>query len=393
MGNTSQRSHADAGAASWAPCLGMARKPVRGYIDGCFDLMHSGHYNAIRQAKQLCDVLVVGVHSDAEIAGVKGPPVMFQEERYELLRHVKWADELLFDVPYSPSLRTLELARADFCVHGDDLPVGADGRGAYDEMRGSGKLRIVKRTEGVSTTDLVGRLLLLTKENLSVEETAEISGGHRVLLATTRRIAEFSSRRVPSPDDVVVYVDGSFDLFHIGHALLLQRARALGTFLLVGVHDDEGIVAAGGTRPIMNLHERVLNVCSCRHVDEAVIAAPVVITEDLLTTMKVSIVVQGEPPPRVDLPLQVRSNGSAVRPCPLAATGRAASMLDPYAVPRRLGILREVEETRPKLTPQTIANRILRNRDAYLARNEVRGLREDEYYKTKVLSQAGINEQ
>ena len=31
------------------------------YVDGCFDIMHSGHYNAIRQAKRLCDVLVVGV--------------------------------------------------------------------------------------------------------------------------------------------------------------------------------------------------------------------------------------------------------------------------------------------------------------------------------------------
>ena len=48
------------------------RKPVRGYIDGCFDVMHSGHFNAIRQAKALCDVLVVGVHTDAEILKHKG---------------------------------------------------------------------------------------------------------------------------------------------------------------------------------------------------------------------------------------------------------------------------------------------------------------------------------
>ena len=46
--------------------------PVRAYIDGCFDVMHSGHYNAIRQAKTLCDVLVVGVHSDKEIKKHKG---------------------------------------------------------------------------------------------------------------------------------------------------------------------------------------------------------------------------------------------------------------------------------------------------------------------------------
>jgi ethanolamine-phosphate cytidylyltransferase len=36
------------------------KKPVRVYIDGCFDIMHSGHYNALRQAKKLGDVLVVG---------------------------------------------------------------------------------------------------------------------------------------------------------------------------------------------------------------------------------------------------------------------------------------------------------------------------------------------
>jgi ethanolamine-phosphate cytidylyltransferase len=45
---------------------------------------------------------------------------------------------------------------ADFCVHGDDLPVGADGGvHAYWEVQQAGRLQLVKRTEGVSTTDLV----------------------------------------------------------------------------------------------------------------------------------------------------------------------------------------------------------------------------------------------
>ncbi|KAF4737393.1 Ethanolamine-phosphate cytidylyltransferase, partial [Perkinsus olseni] len=142
-------------------------RQVRGYIDGCFDIMHSGHYNAIRQAKAQCDVLVVGIHSDEVIAKSKAPPVMKQEERYELLKHIKWVDEILYDAPYDISLKTLEKARADFCVHGDDMPVDASGKGVYDELRDAGVLRIIKRTEGVSTTDLVGRLLLLTKDHLS----------------------------------------------------------------------------------------------------------------------------------------------------------------------------------------------------------------------------------
>lgn len=63
------------------------------FSDGCFDIMHSGHYNAIRQAKALTDILVVGVHSDEEIRKHKGPPVMNDEERLATVRACKWVDE------------------------------------------------------------------------------------------------------------------------------------------------------------------------------------------------------------------------------------------------------------------------------------------------------------
>lgn len=46
------------------PASPKQKKFKRIYIDGCFDLMHSGHFNAIRQAKELTEELVVGVISD-----------------------------------------------------------------------------------------------------------------------------------------------------------------------------------------------------------------------------------------------------------------------------------------------------------------------------------------
>lgn len=52
------------------------------WADGCFDLMHYGHANALRQAREFGDYLVVGVHSDEEIRKNKGPPVMTEQERY-----------------------------------------------------------------------------------------------------------------------------------------------------------------------------------------------------------------------------------------------------------------------------------------------------------------------
>lgn len=86
------------------------KKPVRVYMDGCFDMMHFGHANALRQAKSLGDYLVgsfisfflfiklrrkvVGLCSDEEIIRHKGPPVMNEKERYAAVASVKWVDEV-----------------------------------------------------------------------------------------------------------------------------------------------------------------------------------------------------------------------------------------------------------------------------------------------------------
>ncbi|MFS7963726.1 putative ethanolamine-phosphate cytidylyltransferase [Helianthus anomalus] len=50
------------------------KRLVRVYMDGCFDMMHYGHCNALRQARALGDQLIVGVVSDEEIIVNKGPP-------------------------------------------------------------------------------------------------------------------------------------------------------------------------------------------------------------------------------------------------------------------------------------------------------------------------------
>lgn len=61
------------------------KRPVRVYMDGCFDMMHYGHCNALRQARALGDQLVVGVISDEEIIMNKGPPVTPLNERLAIL--------------------------------------------------------------------------------------------------------------------------------------------------------------------------------------------------------------------------------------------------------------------------------------------------------------------
>ena len=98
-------------------------------------MMHSGHFNAVRQAKLLAEqvggVLVVGVHTDAEILANKGPPVMNDEERLAIVTAVKWVDELIFDTPYSATLPFLDSIDADFCVHGGAMARSSNPHGGH----------------------------------------------------------------------------------------------------------------------------------------------------------------------------------------------------------------------------------------------------------------------
>lgn len=119
--------------------------------------MHFGHANAIRQAKQMGDYLIAGVHTDADIAQHKGPPIMNERERYEAVRGCKWVDEVVEGAPYVTQLSDLEKYNIDFVVHGDDITTDEHGNDTYQAIKDAGKYKECKRTSGVSTTDLVGR--------------------------------------------------------------------------------------------------------------------------------------------------------------------------------------------------------------------------------------------
>ena len=142
---------------------------VRIFMDGAFDMMHYGHCNAFRQARAVGTYLVVGVNDDASITRCKGaPPVMDDAERLAMVASCKWVDEVVPNVPYVMNDEYLawviQRYRIDFVVHGDD-PCIVDGRDVYESAQRAGKYRTIPRTEGVSTTEIVGRMLLLNREH------------------------------------------------------------------------------------------------------------------------------------------------------------------------------------------------------------------------------------
>ncbi|VAI30183.1 unnamed protein product [Triticum turgidum subsp. durum] len=361
------------------------RRPVRVYMDGCFDMMHYGHCNALRQARALGDQLVVGVVSDDEITANKGPPVTPLNERMVMVGAVKWVDDVIPDAPYAITEDFMNKLfteyNIDYIIHGDDPCLLPDGTDAYALAKNAGRYKQIKRTEGVSTTDIVGRMLLCVRER-SVSDRhnhsslqRQFSSGHgqkiddsgsgsgtRIshFLPTSRRIVQFSNSR--GPDSRIVYIDGAFDLFHAGHVEILRLARGLGDFLLVGIHTDQTISSTRGPhRPIMNLHERSLSVLACRYVDEVIIGAPWDISKDMITTFNISLVVQGTIAENMDF---------------------AKDESHPYAVPMVMGIFRRLESPLD-ITTSTIIRRIVSNHEAYQKRNEKKEASEKKYYESK----------
>lgn len=141
-----------------APPVG---RTVRVYADGVFDLFHLGHMRQLEQAKKAFPdtTLVVGVTGDDETHKRKGLTVMSAKERAESVRHCKWVDEVIEDCPWIVTPEFLELHRLDYVAH-DDIPYGADeGDDIYQPIKKAGKFLVTQRTEGVSTTGIITRVV------------------------------------------------------------------------------------------------------------------------------------------------------------------------------------------------------------------------------------------
>jgi len=136
-------------------------RPVRVYADGVFDLFHLGHMRQLEQAKKAFpDVyLLVGVTGDKETHKRKGLTVLSGQERAETVRHCKWVDEVIEDCPWIVTPEFLEEKRIDYVAH-DDLPYGADeGDDIYKPIKEAGKFLVTQRTEGVSTTGIITKIV------------------------------------------------------------------------------------------------------------------------------------------------------------------------------------------------------------------------------------------
>lgn len=135
-----------------------SKRPNVVFTNGCFDLVHQGHVDYLSKARDLGDILVVGLNSDDSVRRLKGSsrPISHQASRAKVLAAFAFVDYVVIFEEDTP-LHLIESIKPDILVKGGDYNrenvVGAD----FVERNG-GRLELIPLVPGESTTNLVQKM-------------------------------------------------------------------------------------------------------------------------------------------------------------------------------------------------------------------------------------------
>ncbi len=125
------------------------------FTNGCFDIIHAGHVDYLEKAKQLGDILIVGLNSDDSVRRLKGEdrPVNIQEHRKRVLEALKPVDMVVIFEEDTPE-RLIKEIKPDVLVKGGDWSieniVGADFVMSY-----GGQVKTIDFVYDISTTKII----------------------------------------------------------------------------------------------------------------------------------------------------------------------------------------------------------------------------------------------
>ena len=116
---------------------------------GTFDLLHAGHINLLRRAKELGDYLIVVVSTDEFNWNEKRKKCYFSyEERKKLVEAVRYVDLVIPEENWDQKISDVKEYHVDTFVMGDDW------KGKFDFLKDYCEVVYLPRTEGISTTKI-----------------------------------------------------------------------------------------------------------------------------------------------------------------------------------------------------------------------------------------------
>ena len=145
----------------------MKEEQIIGYTTGVFDLFHVGHLNLLKNAKGMCDKLIVGVTID-ELVKYKGKEALIPfEDRIEIVRSIKYVDAVIpqYDMD---KLKICKQIGAKYLFVGDDW-YGTEKWKKYEEEFEKEGIKIIyfPYTKGISSTKITKTLKLARKDDLT----------------------------------------------------------------------------------------------------------------------------------------------------------------------------------------------------------------------------------
>jgi D-glycero-beta-D-manno-heptose 1-phosphate adenylyltransferase len=128
------------------------------FTNGCFDLLHPGHIRSLELARELGDVLIVGLNSDASVRQLKGEgrPVIPERERAEILTALESVDAVVIFDDLTPR-EVIARLLPDILVKGGDWP-GDRIVGREEVESAGGRVVSVPVVPGYSTSAILQKI-------------------------------------------------------------------------------------------------------------------------------------------------------------------------------------------------------------------------------------------
>ncbi len=125
-----------------------------GFTNGCFDLLHYGHFVLLDKASKISDKLIIGLNSDESIKKIKGNerPIYNQDERAFMLSSLSYVDYVIIfseETPYE----LIKLIKPDYLIKGSEYNKNEIVGGEFAK-----EIITIPMIENISTTNIINKI-------------------------------------------------------------------------------------------------------------------------------------------------------------------------------------------------------------------------------------------